>query len=100
MSDIIINLPTNNYHIPTQDEISILNTLFPKSSTKFIYQSIFITISISFINLIYLKYFNNKIPSFIYIIISIPLFLIITYYIQLFNFDHDLSSSVQPYLLN
>ena len=90
MSDLILYLPTNEYHIPNQNEINIMNTLFstPQLPHKQIlrttlYSSVFVT----FINLLYFKYLSNYIPSHIFIITSFVLFAISIYYIQIFNHD-------------
>ena len=73
MSDIISSLPVNEYHIPTENEIYIMDTLFAIPELpikKFIYNSLYASICVSFINLFYFKYFNHQIPSHIYVLLS------------------------------
>lgn len=87
MGDNIHNLPTNEYHIPTNDEIQIVESLFktPELPTKiFLHNSLYITICVILINSLYFRYLQ-KIPSHIFLLVSLPLFLALVYYIQIFN---------------
>ncbi len=90
MSDNILNLPVNEYHIPTENEIHIMNTLFATPQLpirKFLYNTLYASLFVTFINLIYLKYFCTSLKSHVYILLSFFIFIVAIYYIQVFNHD-------------
>lgn len=98
MGDSILDLPTNEYHIPTQDEINIVNILFKPPNIPFkmfIHNSVYITLVITFLNLLYFKYLH-KLPYQLFIIISIPLLLCLIYFLQTFNYHPPSSSASSP----
>lgn len=98
MGDNILDLPTNEYHIPTQDEINIINLLFKPPNIPFkmfIHNAVYITLVITFLNLLYFKYLH-KIPYQLFIIISIPILLCLIYFLQIFNYHPPSSSSSSP----
>ena len=99
MGDNILDLPANEYHIPTQDEINIINLLFKPPNIPFkmfIHNAVYITLVITFLNLLYFKYLH-KIPYQLFIIISIPLLICLIYFLQTFNY-HSPSSSASSQL--
>ena len=90
MSDDIRNLPTNEYHIPNENEINILNTLFapPKIPTKlFLKNTIYISVLATLLNLIYFKFLSNHISKLTYIFLSFIILCASIYYIQVLNYQ-------------